>query len=285
MAVPNTGVSPLRPSASGRDDRVLGAASGRDDRVLGGASGRDDRVLGGASGRDVSSGCGAVEFALEEAAGELAFEDDDREGVAEDVVEVAGDSFALGDGGEGFDLLLLHAEFAVGLQLLGEEDVAAADDEDEEDRGKPAYGGDAESVRFDVDDQGRGGEATQGDGRGRYREREGKQRGGVDAEAGSAGVQGVGGKSHQEHGRREDEASAGAVGVQKDTVEDDEEGDDRDALEPEKKAVAVHGLDEKEEGVSEPDVVDRADAGGGAVGGFAEHGRLRVECMSVGSRK
>ncbi len=53
--------------------------------------------------------------------------------MAEDVVEIAGDAFAFGDGGEGYVLLLGEAEFAVGAFLLSKEDVAATDDEEEED--------------------------------------------------------------------------------------------------------------------------------------------------------
>ena len=72
-------------------------------------------------------------IAGDEAAGEFGFEDDDGEGVAKDVVEVAGDAFALGDGGEGDVFFKGGAEFAIGAALLGEVDVAAADDDDEED--------------------------------------------------------------------------------------------------------------------------------------------------------
>ncbi len=57
----------------------------------------------------VSSACRG-----DEAAGELGFEDDDREGVAEDIVEVAGDALALGDGGELYIFRLGAAEFGVG---------------------------------------------------------------------------------------------------------------------------------------------------------------------------
>ena len=49
--------------------------------------------------------------ASDETAGELGFEDDDREGVAEDIVEVAGDALALGDGGELYVFGLGAAEF------------------------------------------------------------------------------------------------------------------------------------------------------------------------------
>ena len=70
---------------------------------------------------------------MDEAAGELGFEDDDGECVAEDVVEVARDAFAFGDGGELLVFFLGGAELAVGALLLGEEDIAAADDEHEED--------------------------------------------------------------------------------------------------------------------------------------------------------
>ena len=47
-----------------------------------------------------------MRVAFDETAGEFGFEDDDGEGVAEDVVQVAGDAFAFGDGGELFDLFL-----------------------------------------------------------------------------------------------------------------------------------------------------------------------------------
>ena len=48
---------------------------------------------------------GALRIAFDQASGELGFEDDDGEGVAEDVVEIAGDAFAFGYGGELFDSL------------------------------------------------------------------------------------------------------------------------------------------------------------------------------------
>ncbi len=65
---------------------------------------------------------GACGVAFDEAPGELGFEDDDGESVAEDVVEIAGDAFAFGDGGESDVFFLGDAEFGVGASLLGEED-------------------------------------------------------------------------------------------------------------------------------------------------------------------
>jgi hypothetical protein len=52
--------------------------------------------------------------------------------VAEDVVEVACDAFAFGDGGELDVLFLGGAELAVGSLLLGDEGVGGADDCDKE---------------------------------------------------------------------------------------------------------------------------------------------------------
>ena len=50
----------------------------------------------------ISAGCTLRGRAFDKAAtGELGFEDDDGECVAEDVVQVAGDALAFGDGGEG----------------------------------------------------------------------------------------------------------------------------------------------------------------------------------------
>ena len=65
--------------------------------------------------------------------GKLGLEDDDGERVAEDVMKVAGDAFALGNGSEGDVFFKGGAEFAIGAALLGEVDVAAADDDYEED--------------------------------------------------------------------------------------------------------------------------------------------------------
>ena len=48
-------------------------------------------------------------------------------------MQIAGDAFALGDGGEGEVLIQSGAQFALGAALLREEDVAAADDGHEED--------------------------------------------------------------------------------------------------------------------------------------------------------
>ena len=76
---------------------------------------------------------GALRVAFDEASGQFGFEDDDREGVAEDVVKVAGDAFAFGYSGEVEVFFLGQAELVVGASLFGEKDVAGADDEDEED--------------------------------------------------------------------------------------------------------------------------------------------------------
>ena len=77
---------------------------------------------------------GALRVAVDQASGEFGFEDDDGERVAEDVVEIAGDAFALGDGGELDVFFLGGAELAVRALLPGDEDVAAADDEHQDDR-------------------------------------------------------------------------------------------------------------------------------------------------------
>ena len=52
VAALNTGVSPLRPSASGRDDELEDMASGRDDELEDMASGPDDELEAAAFGRD-----------------------------------------------------------------------------------------------------------------------------------------------------------------------------------------------------------------------------------------
>ncbi len=76
---------------------------------------------GGFDVGDLGSGgacVGRVRSLLEEAAGELGFEDDDGEGVAEDVVHVARDAFALGEGGEALDLVLGAEEAGAGAFFL-----------------------------------------------------------------------------------------------------------------------------------------------------------------------
>ena len=54
--------------------------------------------------------------------------------MAEDVVEVAGDAFALGYSGEGFDFFLLEAEFAIAAFFLRDEKVGAPANDREEER-------------------------------------------------------------------------------------------------------------------------------------------------------
>ena len=49
VAALNTGVSPLRPSASGRDDELEDMASGPDDELEAAAFGRDDGLVGEAA--------------------------------------------------------------------------------------------------------------------------------------------------------------------------------------------------------------------------------------------
>ena len=70
---------------------------------------------------------GALRVVVHQAAGEFGLEDDDGESVSEDVVEIAGDAFALGDGCELNIFFLGGAELAVHALLTGDEDVAAAD--------------------------------------------------------------------------------------------------------------------------------------------------------------
>jgi hypothetical protein len=67
---------------------------------------------------------GADGIEQDEAAGEFGLEDNDGERMAEDIMQVTGDAFALGHGGEG-DVLFKHgAELTFGAPLLGEVDVA-----------------------------------------------------------------------------------------------------------------------------------------------------------------
>ena len=112
-------------------------------------------VRGGAFDVCDFGGCAdrvGVRGMVEETAGELGFEDDDGERVAENVMQVAGDAFALGDGGEGYVFFLRGAEQAVGALLLSEEDVAAADDDRDEDGDVGVGPADVEGVLARVED-------------------------------------------------------------------------------------------------------------------------------------
>ena len=71
--------------------------------------------------------------------------------MAKDVVEVAGDAFAFGYSGEGFDFFGLHADFAVGAVFLGEMEVGAADDEGEKDVEEGGPGLEVKEQALDAD--------------------------------------------------------------------------------------------------------------------------------------
>ena len=75
-------------------------------------------------------GC-ALWIAFDQASGEFGLEHDDGESVTEDVMQIAGDAFAFGDGGELLDLFVGHAKLCVGALLPGDEDIARANDEHE----------------------------------------------------------------------------------------------------------------------------------------------------------
>ena len=75
---------------------------------------------------------GAVGIERDETAGKFGLEDDNGECMAENIMQVTRNAFALSDGGEGDVLFKSGAELGVGTFLLGEIDVATADDDNEE---------------------------------------------------------------------------------------------------------------------------------------------------------
>ena len=200
---------------------------------------------------------------VDETAGELGFEDDQRKGVAEDVVEVACDALPLSERGEGHVLLLGETELAIGAPLLGPEDVAATDDDHEEEGDESVRPADMkEGVRRYMDravvalrenDEHLGEDE-------RYHaahrlDGEGKEGGGVDEERGRSLVPGEGYKAEEEggddHRVAERRLRIGGVHVENEDAEEGEEDGGGGGPHPE--GGVEDGIDEEEAGVGEPE--------------------------------
>ena len=198
--------------------------------------------------------------AIDEAAGELSFEDDDGEGVAENVVEIAGDAFAFGDGGEGEVFVLGFAELAIGAALLGEEDVATANDGHEKDGDEGVGPGEVEGSGLGVEkssfceDENHQAEID-GEDFAQRGEGEGEEGCGVDEEGGTALVPREGDEAESEGCGDHPEAGGKAFVRGADVAPHDEDEDEENGEggEPENAARLEDGVDEEEAGVGKPD--------------------------------
>ncbi|WP_433984241.1 hypothetical protein RBB78_04010 [Tunturiibacter empetritectus] len=72
--------------------------------------------------------------------------------MAENVMEVAGNAFAFGDGCQCDIFFLRLAELALGASLFGEEDVAAPDEEEKKDSNKDIGPADVKEVATGVEE-------------------------------------------------------------------------------------------------------------------------------------
>jgi len=198
-------------------------------------------------------GGGALRVEGDEASGELGFEDDDRERVAEDVVEVAGYALAFGYGGERLIFCLSHEQPGCRALLLADEHVAGADDPDQGDGDD-----DVDPVNMrDKDHQ------ADGDRCPRHGPKddpnivddEGKEGRGESEKAGGASVEGQHDEAEDRHRDDEAELPGAAARLHVADVESEKDQVDEDVLEPVERPVTNEGLDEEEDGVGEPDVI------------------------------
>ncbi len=95
---------------------------------------------------------------MQELAGELGFQRDDGERVAENIMQVAGDAFAFGDGGEVFDFFLGAHEFCAGAFFAGVGEVGGAENGGDSGDGSEDPNVDMEVIAMQADDGGNGGE-------------------------------------------------------------------------------------------------------------------------------
>src|SRR5450631_569395 len=181
--------------------------------------------------------------------------------MAENIMQIACDAFALGDRSERNVLFERGAKLAFGAFLLGEVDVATANHDHEEygdERVRPADikraimcgDGEERSLRED----GYTLKENEGDDLPRRLDDEGKKRCGVDEECGSAAVPREHRESQNESGADHPEAcgQGWACSVEEspeDAKEDDEAGN---GAEPEVAVRLKQRLDQEEAGVGEP---------------------------------
>ena len=126
-----------------------------------------------------------AEIAVRDLGRQLRLQDDDRERVAEQVVQIARDPLALGDRGHVLGHLVRLDERAILPPHLAEVNVRAADQDRDDDRGNPELRREREQQRLDGDDGEDDEQPPDGDGRPADVTDE---RGGENEEAARAGI-------------------------------------------------------------------------------------------------
>ena len=199
---------------------------------------------------------GARRIAIHQLAGQLGFEDDNGERVSEDVVEIARDALALGELGEVKNLLVGEVEFPAGAYALGGDQIAGADRKGKECADSPGPGRIAEVEALSHHD-GRAADEGSDTGKNGLGDK-GDESCDIDEDAAEAAVKRVIGNSEQ--GQSDQAQVLGADGSGKDeTRVNRQENDVGDGeFNPCTGAVALDGIEDKENGVDQPDKVIEA---------------------------